>query len=680
MIVEEISRLFVQVGCSQVPPNILFDGKAHRVPIDSSDKKKSFSYKIEYENSGEDAYFVRLNNYRTGDYYSCVIRPEFASDVDIKALQKKLEEKSAQQKIEINIRQETAALEADKYFHRWPESGSNSYMIKKRISKLYGARMSNASIVLPIRDIEGKLWSYQLISERGKYFLKDSKTWECFHLIGEIKDKLYLAEGFATAVTIHECALSAVAVCLSATNMVEVAKVFRAKYPDLKIIVCSDTDKVGEKCGQKAATLVKGFFHPPPFGFVHPDYTDWNDYETHTSKDQTTMKLLEISNSQKYTSKQSWLESWIQEHQVKASYRGSLKIDGDPSTIGALQRKLYLAQDIEDRKIKMELISNFTDEWVSARKEEIFQAAIAKLFEKPSNEAEAIASIPAFIFAMTGKMEEKDVRVLQHFIWQVKRKMKKLSIEHHMMPIITGKSGAGKSVAIRKMLEPLDPLFVGSAMDTCSDERKWNLFSEFPVVYMDEMANMFKTDMNSLKNLITEDYLTFRPPYGRAPQTVRNMSTLIGTSNEAWSEIVRDPTSNRRFYALESREQMDWETINSLPYLDMWRGVDHLAEAPVKSILTEIRDVQEEHRMRSPAEEFLDEFNAQTCQSRATKNSTLQEAFQEFGKRSGYGTHRMSWRPVSILMKKRGFEQYKNNDYRGWRCLLSGLESFETKV
>ena len=63
-----------------------------------------------------------------------------------------------------------------------------------------------------------------------------------------------------------------------------------------------------------------------------------------------------------------------------------------------------------------------------------------------------------------------DIAVVKHFVWQVKRKLIGLPVDHHIMPILFGKSGGGKSVAIHKLVEPLKELTLETNMSVFQDQ------------------------------------------------------------------------------------------------------------------------------------------------------------------------------------------------------------------
>lgn len=146
--------------------------------------------------------------------------------------------------------------------------GTHPYLDRKGVGA-YGVRVWNRLLLIPMRDVGGKLRSLQFItSEGGKRYLTGGKVKACYHAIGKPDGLLYIAEGYATAASVHEATSCAVAVAFSAGNLSPVAEVLSEKL-GVRIIVAADNDESG--VGQMAARDVGETRVPPEVG-------DWNDY------------------------------------------------------------------------------------------------------------------------------------------------------------------------------------------------------------------------------------------------------------------------------------------------------------------------------------------------------------------------------------------------------------------
>jgi putative DNA primase/helicase len=143
--------------------------------------------------------------------------------------------------------------------------------------KTGGVTFSAGDVVVPLHDGSGALVNLQLINAGGdKRTLKGGAVKGCSHTLEGKKQagkRLWIAEGYATAITVHHLTGETVMVALSSVNLLSLASLARQKHPACQIVLAADRDLNGE--GQtKAATAADAcngtVALPPVFG-------DWND-------------------------------------------------------------------------------------------------------------------------------------------------------------------------------------------------------------------------------------------------------------------------------------------------------------------------------------------------------------------------------------------------------------------
>lgn len=141
-----------------------------------------------------------------------------------------------------------AAAKAAEIWDKLPDTGTSPYLTRKKV-RAFGLRFSRGSIVIPVRDLSYALSGLQFIDPDGnKKFLTGTRKKGRFHLIGQVEDSdvLAIAEGYATAASIHLASGWPVAVAFDAGNLKPVSAVFRKKYPDLGIVICGDDDATSD--------------------------------------------------------------------------------------------------------------------------------------------------------------------------------------------------------------------------------------------------------------------------------------------------------------------------------------------------------------------------------------------------------------------------------------------------
>ena len=90
-------------------------------------------------------------------------------------------------------------------------------------------------------DVDGNIQSLQTIDSDGKkLFMQGGKAGGGMYSIGGLGDRIALAEGFATAISIHEATGLGAVVALNAGNLPAVAEAIRARHPKAQICIAAD--------------------------------------------------------------------------------------------------------------------------------------------------------------------------------------------------------------------------------------------------------------------------------------------------------------------------------------------------------------------------------------------------------------------------------------------------------
>ena len=152
------------------------------------------------------------------------------------------------------------------------------YLAKKGI-QTHGARATgDGRLVLPLYDADGTLSTLQYIDhEGGKLYHPGGQTGGKFWMVGSLDEPgtLFVAEGFATAATIHETTDRPVVVAYSASNLVPVTGTLREMYgvtQDIVIVADHDQSGVGQRYAEQASAKYGArMVMPPVLG-------DANDY------------------------------------------------------------------------------------------------------------------------------------------------------------------------------------------------------------------------------------------------------------------------------------------------------------------------------------------------------------------------------------------------------------------
>lgn len=175
----------------------------------------------------------------------------------------------------IDAEHQAAATEAEALWGAASDTGQSPYLQHKGVQG-FGVRYTpDGWLLVPVRDAQGRLWNVQRIAPQrpadgpDKLFLKGGRKSGLWHVLGSLQGAavVLVAEGYATAASLHMATGWPVAVAFDAGNLQHVAKAVRALLPDAVVMVCGDDDaateaRTGRNAGrmkaQAAAKAVRG--------------------------------------------------------------------------------------------------------------------------------------------------------------------------------------------------------------------------------------------------------------------------------------------------------------------------------------------------------------------------------------------------------------------------------------
>jgi putative DNA primase/helicase len=153
-----------------------------------------------------------------------------------------------------------AAKRAHATWLKLNHTGESEYLKRKGVGA-YGVRYTDTgAMVIPAQDNSGTTFGLQFVLPAGhKRKVKtgrDKEFWpvgmemrgKYFIIGGSPRRTLLVAEGYATAATLHEATGLPVAIAFNANNLLPVAENLKKRYKSVKQLICADDDYI-QKCG-----------------------------------------------------------------------------------------------------------------------------------------------------------------------------------------------------------------------------------------------------------------------------------------------------------------------------------------------------------------------------------------------------------------------------------------------
>jgi putative DNA primase/helicase len=205
---------------------------------------------------------------------------ELMKPAEIKLNAERVAQAKAKRDAELDRSHAEAATQAQAMLGKATEADDHPYLKRKGVES-HGVKVLNDILLVPMRDVTGKIWNVERIdSEGNKKGLSGGRRTGLYFTFGTIKDEVLICEGFSTGASIHEATGKPVAASFNAGNLPHVAQALRNQNVGLDIVICGDDDRQneinsGREKAEQAAKSVGGRVVFPKFkGDAGSDFND----------------------------------------------------------------------------------------------------------------------------------------------------------------------------------------------------------------------------------------------------------------------------------------------------------------------------------------------------------------------------------------------------------------------
>lgn len=256
------------------PASLIADGGIYRFK-GPGDKGGGLSgwYLLHADNPASGAF----GDWREGGEFHkwCSVQSESLTPEERRRCNDRIAEAKRLRDVELAATREKAASSACLVWDNADEADpEHAYLATKHVCA-HGLRQKDEVLIVPVRDIGGKLHGLQSINTEGvKRFTSGTHKSEHFHTIGELRDaeKVLVCEGYATAATLHQATDHPAVIAFDCGNLAPVARVIHEAHPEARIVLCADNDRrtpgnPGLTKARDAAAAVGG-------DAVYPEFAD----------------------------------------------------------------------------------------------------------------------------------------------------------------------------------------------------------------------------------------------------------------------------------------------------------------------------------------------------------------------------------------------------------------------
>lgn len=274
-------RAAIEAAGLTAPDDIVDDGELHRFAPNGNPRDKTAFYWIHGDERPIGGFGCWKHQIK--ERWSAG-RREFTPE-EKAAWRAKMQQAEAKRAEAERIARERAAADAADMWGRAEATDDHPYLLKKNVPS-YGLRVLDGELLVPMRAGPGAYVGLQRITADGdKKFLRGTPAGGAYHVIGKPAKtgRVVIAEGYATAASIHMATGLCVVVAFNAGNLEPVAKKIRASMPDAEILIAADDDlwtegNPGMNAALGAANAVRGTRVYPVWTYDRRvKHTDFND-------------------------------------------------------------------------------------------------------------------------------------------------------------------------------------------------------------------------------------------------------------------------------------------------------------------------------------------------------------------------------------------------------------------
>lgn len=583
------------------------DGKIHRFEIEKGDRRAGFyiAHRNYLIRTGEEYFFVQYGSWRSGELKSFSTLKGIMQTEDRQALEKQIQKDKKAFETEKKKEWEQVAEEVKEKWERLSPNGTSDYLIRKKISECpLDIRFDNfnGDIYVPIRDEHGKLWSLEKIERDGtKRSHPGGRKSGNYHVVGSLErpTKLFFAEGFATAASIHLATGIPVVCTFGIHGFKKICALFRRIYPDATLIICGDRtspDNENYLSTEKSARENACATIYPRFQNTENNPTDFNDLHTLQGLNEVASQLSQVNLPAETEISHDFVmaEGYPDEDAARGTKRGTEK------NIGCLIKRLrinvrynVISKQIEiivpgmtstiDNQMNASL-SHLLD-WCNRVKiptENLKTYLIGIADKNPYNPvATWIESEPwdrksrlEELYATIVSKDEslKNILMRKWLISAVAAAYEFNGISAHGVLVFQGEQYIGKTKWV-KSLCPKDLGVIADGMTLRTDDKDsvFQVISKWIVELGELDATFKKSDISQLKSFITKDHDVMRRPFAPAESHFARRTVFFASVNEP--EFLNDPTGNRRFWTIAC-EKIDHS--HSVNMQQLWAEVREL--------------------------------------------------------------------------------------------------------
>lgn len=230
--------------------------------------------------------------------------------------------------------------------------------------------------------------------------------------------------------------------------------------------------------------------------------------------------------------------------------------------------------------------------------------------------------------------------------------------------VFSGKQGLGKTTWMEKLMPKQLKEYIFSGTINPNNKDTLIHLAECMLINLDELENLNRSEIGSLKEIITKTHIRMRKAYGHNNENMPRRASFAGSVNTA--QFLNDTTGSRRFLCFEV------ENIQYTHNIDIHKVYAQALKLHKENFrhwfnqeeIKEINQNNEQYQLRSPEEELLLTWFESATKETAQYFLNTTQILQMITNRANLNISDASVTKLGKALRKHGYNRImRNNSY-----------------
>ena len=227
--------------------------------------------------------------------------------------------------------------------------------------------------------------------------------------------------------------------------------------------------------------------------------------------------------------------------------------------------------------------------------------------------------------------------------------------------VFSGKQGLGKTTWMEKLMPKQLKEYIFSGTINPNNKDTLIHLAECMLINLDELENLNRSEIGSLKEIITKTHIRMRKAYGHNNENMPRRASFAGSVNT--SQFLNDTTGSRRFLCFEVEHI---EYTHNIDINKVYTQAVSLYKSEFRhwfnqEEIKEINANNEQYQLRSPEEELLLTWFEPATKETANKFYNTSQIAVRLAELGNLHVTDGTVNKIGKALKKHGFQRYSKN-------------------